>query len=129
MSDPDSNATTTITEALAQFALMQIKVQYGAYLADDATTAPVLYGPGHEGPYWVISWEGGPYEWALGAFQDGVDEEVYAETRAVLIAAGRGEAEAADEARRIATVKGVGCPAGVFAEPVNSFTLALHRAE
>lgn len=47
-----------ITEEQAAQCLLLVR----AYLGEDAD--PKLYKPWHEGPYWNISYEGGPEEWA-----------------------------------------------------------------
>lgn len=59
---------------------------------------PVLRKPGHEGPMWVLTLEGGPEDWPL------------------LISGSIGDMRAT-------------WPAGVFAEPVNSWCLALYPAD
>jgi hypothetical protein len=69
---------------------------------------------------WSIDWEGGPYEWALHAFQDAIDDEVYQ------LAKDAGMTPAA--AVKAARLPGTEQPHKdkVFIEPIMSFVLGLY---
>lgn len=111
-----------ITKALAERALVAVKVQFKEYL-EVAASEPKLYEPGYHARSWTIAWEEGPENWSMLAFNPGaISEELYYGARSV------GATE--EQARQLARVPdSAKCPAGVFAEPVNHWCLALCRED
>lgn len=62
--------------------------------------------------YFVISWEEGPYEWALSGLSEGWDAEI---------------ASYRDEFPNLnPVIPGVSTPNGVWLEPQNSYTLTIY---
>lgn len=115
-----------ISEELAQECLAAVRKQFAYAVTEDS--GPALYQPGHDGPGWVIVWEG-VHDWALLVFRDCIDIDVFNEVASELKAQGVAEDEAWARAEKHAAVKGVPLPKGVFAEPVNHYTLGLHPSQ
>ena len=63
---------TSISKAKAEEVQAWVRKKY-AWFGDPE--GPRLYPPGHEGPMWVLSWEGGPDEWALDCTWTAEDAE------------------------------------------------------
>lgn len=139
--------TRALSKQLAEAAHAAIREQYKTYLEpyqfDNGSSSPGIDPPtlvenyadtGH----WAISWEEGPDEWAMRAFQGGFSEELYtlgypdalhvAKTEKGLVGE-QAERWAAEEARKVATEQGAPCPKGVFAEPYYSFVLMLYPTD
>lgn len=119
----------TVTVQQANAVRNAVMTQFKTYVKV-METRPALYtnydGFGvseHADPVpWALLWEEGPFEWALNAFTEHVDEEVLAEVKSVL---------AIDDsaARKVATRRAVEVPSGVTVEPLTSFILAIYPSE
>jgi hypothetical protein len=66
---------------------------------------------------WVISWESGPFEWALRYTMGGFDDEMY---HLAVDEIGQ------ERARAMATEDAAPRVDGVFVEPINSFSLGVY---
>lgn len=96
-----------ITRAQAVASLESVKKQFNAYI--QAGYAPPVLMEDFDGKDFVLVWEEGPYEWTYLCPQGGHDEELSAEA---------GMAMSWDPAPD--------WPEGVWAEPVNHYSLALY---
>ncbi len=111
-------AAKPITKTLAEQSLRAIEKQFADYLFPGAgpVDRPTLFPPGHDGPHWVICWEGNaPYQWTLAAFCGGTDEEIADEMDALGFPDG-------------GRIDSVPVPAGVHPEAINGYTLGLYPA-
>jgi hypothetical protein len=108
-----------LTRSRAEKALAAIRAQFATDV-EGSGTEPTLYEPGYHTEGWSIGWEEGPHEWTYRAFGGGFDDELYG----LALEAGVDD----ERAQRMATDDGYPCPAGVFAEPVNHWCLALYPA-
>lgn len=116
-----------VTEEQAGQCLERVREQFASFLGHDEASQPVVYPPGHEGDFYVISWDGGPDSWAYDAFRTRLDLKVCERRQREMIEQGIEPAEALIRAEADATVATVACPPGVWVEPVNTCILALHR--
>ena len=106
-----------LTKKQAEAALKVIAKKFGA----DNDYGPSLIKD-YQGWYsdyaWAIVWEEGPYEWPMlldGGFDDELFQMLYPEFEPDIN-------KASMKARRSPAV----LPAGVWAEPINHYSLALH---
>lgn len=110
-----------IRKALAEKTLTAMRKQFAAYLdGDHPDNSPILRTDDRNG-HWEIVWESGPYDWPQKAFAGGWDSKVFHQAKAEGLSTKDASALASTPAK-------VPCPAGVFTEPVNSYTLGLYPA-
>lgn len=112
--------TRLLRARLARAALAAVKAQFAADI-DEIGHAPVLYEPGFHARGWTIAWNGGPEEWTLRAFQGYFDSAAYRKHRDD----GADPTTACD----LATTNNHPAPTGVWAEPVNSWCLAIYPTD
>lgn len=62
---PTYGGTPVLTEPVARCAQNIVNEWFTARGAARAHDYPTLYEPGHEGPMWVLSLEGGPEDWPM----------------------------------------------------------------
>lgn len=106
-----------ITRQQAEQALALVRKQFAAECQGlEAESLPRLFEPGFHADSWVITWEG-TFEFGYRAFRGGLDEEVYN------LATEAGATH--EQAEKLATMEKVEPPAGVWTEPLNSWSVAL----
>jgi hypothetical protein len=114
-----------VTKKQAEKVRAAVKRQFAAWLNPASEWGePKLYPGSHEGMsdrYWVIIWEEGPFEWAIKAFNESVDEEVFELARD----AGMDRRKAVE----VAMVELPPRPTDVFVEPVNGHTLGIYPVQ
>jgi hypothetical protein len=111
----DTSTATVTARAKAEATLAAVRAVYAQEVEAGLYPEPSLVADAYDAPF-AVTWEDGPYEWALRT-RGGVDEELY------VIGIDAGMAPAA--ARKMATVGAVAVPDGVEVEPYFSFVLSI----
>jgi hypothetical protein len=114
-----------VTAKQAEDIRAAIEKRFAAHVHPGKWGSPQIFPPSHENlsdGAWVISWEEGPYDWAIDPFGEVMDWETFY----ALFDGG----EAPEVASRAAKMAAIPQPhaANVFIEPINSFTLGLYPA-
>lgn len=109
--------SSKITKAKATAAFEAIKSRFAEYV-DNGWEPPVLMED-FDGSGWTVMWEEGPDEWvySLDGGVSEADAAMYADASAEF-------GVKVDPAPRAAVVM----PTGVFAEPINSYSMGLYPA-
>jgi hypothetical protein len=110
-----------ITKAIAEKALEAVTKRYQKMIDECGLEKPVLISDYDEFTPWLISWEAGPFEWALRVCNGGINEEIYDTLRY--------EFNASEErARKAAMDKAIDFPKGVAVDVYYTYALTVYAA-